>query len=328
MDHFSDAPNQRSRNERTSKTGRRNDRSEGEPKSSPGLHLAKAAGTPPTPCPQTLLRVKAHNYLHRVDLMSSQAFWPIKHGLPAVYPALKRDVACEVAVIGGGITGALVGDAHPDEDLFRFDRQAIARAIGDPPGAPNRTRGDACATRPRRHRSGLVGRQSRRGGDGLISGGSFRDGSHSRDAAIAQRHRTIHDGLGTVSARLHFAKEPHVDRDPSLHGADLRVRFAKSAPHLRSGHARRNAFFSASSHASGKNQRASANERQRQPPPVGRACGGGTIHFFPLRTGAPAWVGEISLQSLSKVGEFISSEGGITRRVERVEWGLTDRKDH
>lgn len=46
-----------------------------------------------------------------MDLISGEAFWPIKNGLLATYPALKRDLACEVAIIGGGITGALVADS-------------------------------------------------------------------------------------------------------------------------------------------------------------------------------------------------------------------------
>ncbi|MER3462414.1 MAG: hypothetical protein C4342_05345, partial [Armatimonadota bacterium] len=43
-----------------------------------------------------------------MDLHSGQAFWPIQNGLLRVYPPLARDERCEVAVIGGGITGALV----------------------------------------------------------------------------------------------------------------------------------------------------------------------------------------------------------------------------
>ena len=43
-----------------------------------------------------------------MDLRSGQAFWPIKNGLLGVYPALDQDLNCEVLVIGGGITGALV----------------------------------------------------------------------------------------------------------------------------------------------------------------------------------------------------------------------------
>lgn len=43
-----------------------------------------------------------------MKLLSDQPFWPIKDGLIASYPPLQHDVRCEVAVIGAGITGALV----------------------------------------------------------------------------------------------------------------------------------------------------------------------------------------------------------------------------
>ncbi len=39
-----------------------------------------------------------------MDLSSGRPFWPIKNGLIASYPTLKRDEACDVAIIGGGIT--------------------------------------------------------------------------------------------------------------------------------------------------------------------------------------------------------------------------------
>ncbi len=43
-----------------------------------------------------------------MDLKSGYPFWPVQNGLIRAYPALDRDVTCDVAVIGGGITGALV----------------------------------------------------------------------------------------------------------------------------------------------------------------------------------------------------------------------------
>lgn len=43
-----------------------------------------------------------------MDLTSGSPFWPIKNGLLASYPPLRVDATCDVAVIGGGITGALV----------------------------------------------------------------------------------------------------------------------------------------------------------------------------------------------------------------------------
>ena len=43
-----------------------------------------------------------------MDLTSGCPFWPLKNGLLANYPPLEQDVSCEVVVLGGGITGALV----------------------------------------------------------------------------------------------------------------------------------------------------------------------------------------------------------------------------
>lgn len=43
-----------------------------------------------------------------MNLTSSHPFWSVRNGLPADYPSLQRHVSCDVVVIGGGITGALV----------------------------------------------------------------------------------------------------------------------------------------------------------------------------------------------------------------------------
>ena len=43
-----------------------------------------------------------------MDLKSTYAYWPIANGLMTAYPPLNEDLTCDVAVIGGGITGALV----------------------------------------------------------------------------------------------------------------------------------------------------------------------------------------------------------------------------
>jgi glycine/D-amino acid oxidase-like deaminating enzyme len=43
-----------------------------------------------------------------VDLTSGYPFWPINDGILGVYPTLKEDLRCDVAVIGAGISGALV----------------------------------------------------------------------------------------------------------------------------------------------------------------------------------------------------------------------------
>ncbi len=56
-----------------------------------------------------------------MDLTSGTPLWPTTNGLPAVYPRLHQDLRCDLAVIGGGITGALV--AH------RFAREGISTVL-------------------------------------------------------------------------------------------------------------------------------------------------------------------------------------------------------
>lgn len=43
-----------------------------------------------------------------MDLISGTPFWSLRNGLLASYPALNESMECEVAVLGAGITGALV----------------------------------------------------------------------------------------------------------------------------------------------------------------------------------------------------------------------------
>ena len=45
-----------------------------------------------------------------MDLKSGYPFWAIKNGLMCVFPQLKSNICCDVVVIGGGITGALIAD--------------------------------------------------------------------------------------------------------------------------------------------------------------------------------------------------------------------------
>ena len=45
-----------------------------------------------------------------MDLKSGYPYWAIKNGLMHAFPRLERDVRCDVAVVGGGITGALIAD--------------------------------------------------------------------------------------------------------------------------------------------------------------------------------------------------------------------------
>lgn len=58
-----------------------------------------------------------------LKLRSQSAFWPIEAGLIETYPSLKRDETCEVAIIGAGVTGALM--AH------RLSREGICCVVID-----------------------------------------------------------------------------------------------------------------------------------------------------------------------------------------------------
>ena len=62
-----------------------------------------------------------------MKLTSSQPFWPILSGLPSSYPSLRKDVRCDVAVIGAGITGALVAWHLANEgiDTVVVDRRDV-----------------------------------------------------------------------------------------------------------------------------------------------------------------------------------------------------------
>lgn len=43
-----------------------------------------------------------------MKITSSKAYWPIKNGLLTSYPPLDQDLTCEMAVVGGGFTGAVI----------------------------------------------------------------------------------------------------------------------------------------------------------------------------------------------------------------------------
>ena len=45
-----------------------------------------------------------------MDLKSGYPWWAIRNGLPAAFPRLEQDLRCDVAVVGGGVTGALIAD--------------------------------------------------------------------------------------------------------------------------------------------------------------------------------------------------------------------------
>ncbi|HWB39922.1 MAG TPA: FAD-dependent oxidoreductase [Gemmatimonadales bacterium] len=50
-----------------------------------------------------------------MDLTTGVPFWLVKDGLTATYPKLAQDRRCDVAIIGGGITGAMVGQRFAEE---------------------------------------------------------------------------------------------------------------------------------------------------------------------------------------------------------------------
>lgn len=52
-----------------------------------------------------------------MDLKSGYPFWTVKNGLPAQFPPLLEDVSCDVAIVGGGITGALVARSLAEAGL-------------------------------------------------------------------------------------------------------------------------------------------------------------------------------------------------------------------
>jgi glycine/D-amino acid oxidase-like deaminating enzyme len=65
--------------------------------------------------------------MQSMDLKSGYPFWAVKNGLLHAFPPLDDDRRCDVAVIGGGITGALVADAlhAADHDVVVLERRDI-----------------------------------------------------------------------------------------------------------------------------------------------------------------------------------------------------------
>jgi glycine/D-amino acid oxidase-like deaminating enzyme len=62
-----------------------------------------------------------------MDLRTGQCYWPLKSGLLGVYPPLEADAACDVAIVGGGITGALIAHrlTHAGHSCILLDRRDI-----------------------------------------------------------------------------------------------------------------------------------------------------------------------------------------------------------
>lgn len=52
-----------------------------------------------------------------MDLTTGVPFWLVKDGLTATYPKLDQDRRCDVCIVGGGITGAMLGQRFAEEGL-------------------------------------------------------------------------------------------------------------------------------------------------------------------------------------------------------------------
>ncbi len=63
-----------------------------------------------------------------MDLKSGYPWWAIRNGLLRAFPPLQRDLRCDVAILGGGITGALVADefARHGHDVAVLEQRDIA----------------------------------------------------------------------------------------------------------------------------------------------------------------------------------------------------------
>ncbi len=63
-----------------------------------------------------------------MDLHDGEPFWLARDGLPTTFPPLLADGSCEVAVVGGGITGALVALelSRSGFDVIVVDRRDVA----------------------------------------------------------------------------------------------------------------------------------------------------------------------------------------------------------
>ncbi|MBS9403244.1 FAD-binding oxidoreductase [Halomonas sp. TRM85114] len=62
-----------------------------------------------------------------MDLKSGYPFWAVKNGLMQAFPQLCENATCDVAVIGGGITGALIANelAQHGHDVAVIERRDI-----------------------------------------------------------------------------------------------------------------------------------------------------------------------------------------------------------
>jgi glycine/D-amino acid oxidase-like deaminating enzyme len=64
-----------------------------------------------------------------MDLKSGLPYWLIKSGLLATYPPLEQNTSCDVAVVGGGLTGALAAYflAREGVDVLLVEKRDIGQ---------------------------------------------------------------------------------------------------------------------------------------------------------------------------------------------------------
>lgn len=62
-----------------------------------------------------------------VDLISGYPYWAVKNGLMYAFPQLDTDLSCDVAVVGAGITGALIADelARNGHDVVVLEQRDV-----------------------------------------------------------------------------------------------------------------------------------------------------------------------------------------------------------
>lgn len=62
-----------------------------------------------------------------MDLKSGYPYWAIRNGLMHAFPPLAADARCDVAIVGGGITGALIADelANNGHDVIVLEQRDV-----------------------------------------------------------------------------------------------------------------------------------------------------------------------------------------------------------
>lgn len=76
---------------------------------------------------RTRLRPQDEPLLNAGDLHSPAAYWPLVNGRLATYPPLERSEQCDIAVVGGGISGAILADRFAADglDVVLLDRRDV-----------------------------------------------------------------------------------------------------------------------------------------------------------------------------------------------------------